>query len=325
MGSKTNEVIDGTYDYKGKSVIYGDTDSIYYSMYPSYSKEIDSGEIEWDKEIALTMYDEIADQVNASFPDFMKEFFNCPRKQGEIIAAGRENLATSAIFIKKKRYAMLIYDDDGERRDIEGKPGKVKAMGLDLKRSDTPDYMQTFLRSCLLKVLTGGDQDDIVDMVKEFKKEFRDKPGWEKGTPKRVNNLTKFKNDVAKYKKAQNADFKLRSSEDKLQKPRLPGHVSAALNWNTLREMHGDRYSVEITDGMKTIVCKLRDNPMKMTSIAYPIDEPRIPQWFQELPFDHDLMETTIIDKKIDNLIGVLKWDLRNANASETFEELFSF
>ena len=325
MGSKTNEVIDGTYDYKGKSVIYGDTDSIYYSMYPSYSKEIDSGEIKWDKEIALTMYDEIANQVNESFPDFMKEFFNCPRKQGEIIAAGRENLATSAIFIKKKRYAMLIYDDDGERRDVDGKPGKVKAMGLDLKRSDTPDYMQTFLSSCLLKVLTGGDQDDIVGMVKEFKKEFRDKPGWEKGTPKRVNNLTKFKNDVAKYKKAQNADFKLRSSEDKLQKPRLPGHVSAALNWNTLREMHNDRYSVEITDGMKTIVCKLRDNPMKMTSIAYPIDEPRIPQWFQELPFDHALMETTIIDKKIDNLIGVLKWDLRNANASETFEDLFSF
>ncbi|MDC1446564.1 hypothetical protein N8344_01170 [bacterium] len=325
MGAKTNEVIDGTYDYKGKSVIYGDTDSIYYSMYPSYSKEIDSGEIEWDKEIALTMYDEIANQVNESFPDFMKDFFNVPRKQGEIIAAGRENLATSAIFIKKKRYAMLIYDDDGERRDIEGKPGKVKAMGLDLKRSDTPDYMQTFLSSCLLTVLTGGDQDDIVGMVKEFKKEFRDKPGWEKGTPKRVNNLTKFKNDVAKYKKAQNADFKLRSSEDKLQKPRLPGHVSAALNWNTLRDMHGDRYSVEITDGMKTIVCKLRDNPMKMTSIAYPIDEPRIPQWFQELPFDHDLMETTIIDKKIDNLIGVLKWDLRNANASETFEDLFSF
>ena len=325
MGAKTNEVIDGTYDYKGKSVIYGDTDSIYYSMYPSYQKEIDNGDIEWNKEIALTMYDEIANQVNASFPDFMKEFFNCPRNQGEIIAAGRENLATMAIFIKKKRYAMLIYDDDGVRRDIDGKPGKVKAMGLDLKRSDTPDYMQRFLSECLVTVLTGGNQNDIVNMVKEFKKEFRDKPGWEKGTPKRVNNLTKFKKDVAKYKRAQNADFKLRSSEDKLQKPRLPGHVSAALNWNTLREMHSDRYSVEITDGMKTIVCKLRDNPMKMTSIAYPIDEPRIPQWFQELPFDHDLMETTIIDKKIDNLIGVLKWDLRNANASETFEDLFSF
>ena len=325
MGAKTNQVIDGTYDYKGKSVIYGDTDSIYYSMYPSYQKEIDNGEIEWDKEIALTMYDEIADQVNASFPDFMKDFFNCPRKQGEIIAAGRENLATMAIFIKKKRYAMLIYDDDGVRRDVDGKPGKVKAMGLDLKRSDTPDYMQKFLMDVLVKVLTGGVQDDVVDMVKDFKQEFREKPGWEKGTPKRVNNLTKFKNDVAKFKKAQNADFKLRSSEDKLKKPHLPGHVSAALNWNTLREMNSDRYSVEITDGMKTIVCKLKDNPMKMTSVAYPIDETRIPKWFQELPFDHDLMETTIIDKKIDNLIGVLKWDLSAASTSEQFDNLFDF
>jgi len=325
MGAKTNEVIDGTYDYKGKSVIYGDTDSIYYSMYPSYQKEIDSGEIQWDKEIALTMYDEIANQVNASFPDFMKEFFNCPRKQGEIIAAGRENLATMAIFIKKKRYAMLIYDDDGVRKDVDGNPGKVKAMGLDLKRSDTPDYMQKFLSECLLTVLTNGTQDDLVEMVKEFKQEFREKPGWEKGTPKRVNNLTKFKNDVAKYKKAQNADFKLTSSEDKLQKPRLPGHVSAALNWNTLREMNSDKYSVEITDGMKTIVCKLKDNPMKITSVAYPIDESRIPQWFQELPFDHDLMETAIIDKKIDNLIGVLKWDLSAASTSETFDNLFDF
>jgi len=198
-------------------------------------------------------------------------------------------------------------------------------MGLDLKRSDTPDYMQKFLMDVLVKVLTGGNQDNVVDMVKDFKKDFREKPGWEKGTPKRVNNLTKFKNDVAKFKKAQNADFKLRSSEDKLKKPHLPGHVSAALNWNTLRDMNSDRYSLEIVDGMKTIVCKLKDNPMKMTSVAYPIDETRIPQWFQELPFDHDLMETTIIDKKIDNLIGVLKWDLSAASTSEQFDNLFDF
>jgi hypothetical protein len=64
---------------------------------------------------------------------------------------------------------------------------------------------------------------------------------------------------------------------------------------------------------------------MKMTSVAYPIDETRIPKWFQELPFDHDLMETTIIDKKIDNLIGVLKWDLSAASTSEQFDNLFDF
>ena len=177
----------------------------------------------------------------------------------------------------------------------------------------------------LLTVLTDGTEEDVLKMVKEFKREFRSKPGWEKGTPKRVNNLTKFKNDMDKYRKAQSADFKLRATNDKIKKPHLPGHVTAALNWNTLRDLNSDRYSVEITDGMKTIVCKLKDNPMKMTSVAYPIDETRIPEWFQELPFDHDLMETTIIDKKIDNLIGVLKWDLSDADASETFDDLFDF
>ena len=68
MGAKTNEVIAGTYDYKGEGVIYGDTDSIYYSMYPVYKEEIDNGEIEWSKEKVIELYDEIANQVNASFP-----------------------------------------------------------------------------------------------------------------------------------------------------------------------------------------------------------------------------------------------------------------
>jgi ribonuclease BN (tRNA processing enzyme) len=76
---------------------------------------------------------------------------------------------------------------------------------------------------------------------------------------------------------------------------------------------------------MKTIVCRLRSNPMNINSIAYPIDENKIPQWFQELPFDHDEMEYTIITKKIENLIGVLGWDLRDANNSEAFDNLFEF
>ena len=37
-----------------------------------------------------------------------------------------------------------------------------------------------------------------------------------------------------------------------------------------------------------------------MTSIAYPIDEARI-QMVQQLPFDHDAMEDTIIDNKVEN------------------------
>lgn len=307
MGSKTNEVIAGEYDYKGESIIYGDTDSIYFSMYPVYKDKIDSGEIAWSKEIVIDLYDEIANQVNASFPDFMISFFHVPRKQGEIIRAGRENAATMGIFIKKKRYAMLIYDDDGKRKDVDGLPGKVKAMGLDLKRSDTPVFMQDFLKDVLMKLLTEGSSEEVIGMIKAFKKEFRKMPSWLKGTPKRVNNLT---NHTKIFEKTGKCGV---------------GHAMAAINWNRLRKMNSDGYSMEISDGMKTIVCKLKPNPMDITSIAYPIDELKIPLWFQELPFDNDLMEHTIITKKINNLVGVLDWDLNDTNNSETFDNLFEF
>jgi hypothetical protein len=49
-----------------------------------------------------------------------------------------------------------------------------------------------------------------------------------------------------------------------------------------------------------------------------------LPKWFQELPFDHAEMEAAIINNKIDNLIGVLDWDLESTTNTNTFGSLFS-
>ena len=183
--------------------------------------------------------------------------------------------------------------------------------------------MQNFLGEVLLSILTDGTREHVIEMIKVFKKEFRAKPGWEKGSQTRVNNLTAYKNKVNKAKKALGREVDLSSAQAKKDKVHLPGHVSAALNWNMLRELNQDKYAVEIVDGMKCIICKLKPNTFKLKSVAYPIDASKIPQWFQELPFDHELMEQTIVDKKLDNLMGVLDWDLSDANASETFDNLF--
>jgi hypothetical protein len=106
----------------------------------------------------------------------------------------------------------------------------------------------------------------------------------------------------------------------------MPGHVRAALNWNNLRRMHGDNYSMAIVDGMKTIVCKLKDNALGYTSVGYPTDESHIPQWFKDLPFDDGLMEATIVDQKVENLLGVLEWDIpSHTDIKTTFDSLFTF
>ena len=309
MDSFVNEAITGEYDHVGKAVIYGDTDSVYFSAWPAIKDDVAAGRMEWNKDICIQVYDNIADQVNESFPAFMERAFHCPRANGAIIKGGREIVAKSGIFIKKKRYAVLIYDKEGKRKDIKGKPGEVKAMGLDLKRSDTPKIVQDFLSSILLDVLTGSERDHIIERVREFKYEFQDRPAWEKGTPKRVNNLTKYSKE-----------------ESRLGKANMPGHVRAAMNWNNLRRMHGDNYSTNIMDGMKVIVCKLKDNPLGYTSVAYPTDETHIPAWFKDLPFDDSLMEAGIVDQKVENLLGVLEWQItENTDINSTFNTLFSF
>ncbi len=307
MDAHINECITGEYDHTGQAIIYGDTDSCYFSAWPVLAEEVAQGRMTWSKETCIQLYDSIADQVNDSFPGFMEQAFHCPRDMGSLIKAGRELVADRGLFITKKRYAVNIIDLEGKRLDVEGKLGKTKAMGLDLKRSDTPKIIQEFLLEILNKVLAGVERDVIVERIREFKYEFSDRPGWEKGSPKRVNNLTKYA-----------------AEEARLGKANMPGHVRAALNWNTLRRMNSDNYSMQIVDGMKTIVCKLRPNALGWTSIGYPTDEQRLPQWFTELPFDDSEMEATVVDQKIDNLLGVLGWDLLSAtNTANTFTSLF--
>src|SRR5690606_7293438 len=102
------------------------------------------------KEDYVGLYDHIGDQVSDTFPDFLLEKFNVPKsKSAGVVKAGREIVASTGLFIKKKRYAAMVYDKEGIRQDVKGKPGKLKAMGLDLRRSDTPKFIQNFLKDLL--------------------------------------------------------------------------------------------------------------------------------------------------------------------------------
>jgi DNA polymerase elongation subunit (family B) len=308
MASKVNEIITGEYDHVGRAVIYGDTDSCYFSAYATLKKDIEKGLIPWNRESVVELYDTIGETVNGTFVKFMQDAFHVPRTRAEVIKAGREIVASKGLFITKKRYAVLYYDKEGKRSDTEGKPGKIKAMGLDLKRSDTPVVIQDFLSEVLTKTLTGVSKEEILQYITDFRTEFKTRPGWEKGSPKRANNITEY---AAKEKKA--------------GKTNMPGHVRASLNWNTLKRMMDDKYSMQVVDGMKVIVCKIKDNPMGYTSVAYPVDELRLPQWFKDLPFNDAEMETTVIDEKLGNLIGVLEWDISSTRSDNTFNKLFDF
>ena len=101
MDAFVNQSITGEYDHVGEAIVYGDTDSAYFSAWPVIKDQVAKGEVEWNKEVAIKLYDQISDNLNESFPDFMKEAFNVPREAGAIIKGGREVVATKGLLLQR--------------------------------------------------------------------------------------------------------------------------------------------------------------------------------------------------------------------------------
>jgi hypothetical protein len=317
MAAKTNEMLLGVYDHMGDCIIYGDTDSAYFTAVPALS----AGQ-ELDLDSAVNLYDHISDTVSASFPAFLKNMFNVPLENGKVMQAGREVVGRAGLFITKKRYAIMVLDEEGKRPD----GGKLKIMGLDVKRSDTPEFVQDFLEEILRDCLTGMTESDVISKIKNYKDYFKSLDPWKKGMPKRVNNLTLYSALVLKQATVpDNLRLVKVNKTQETENNTVPGHVRASINWNNYKKAMGDNYSITITDGAKVVVCKLKKNAMNYDSIAYPVDELNLPQWFKELPFDERGMEESVLDKKIQNVIGQMNFNLDKINDTEAMETFFDF
>ena len=318
MGAETNKMLTGDYNHVGDTIIYGDTDSVYFTAQPI----LEEGQ-ELDLEGALKLYDHISETVSKTFPQFLKDKFNVPLSAGKIMTAGREVVGRAGLFITKKRYAINCLDIEGWQP--EG--GKLKVMGLDIKRSDTPEFVQVFLEEILLDCLNGKTENNIIETIKEYKQHFKSLEPWVKGMPKRANNVTMYSQRLLKKARVPNNYrlHKLDTLKNETKSNMVPGHVRASINWNNLKEANSDNYSLPITDGAKVIVCRMKSNPMGYTSVAYPTDELNLPNWFKELPFDEQGMEEAVLDKKISNVIGAMGFDLNRMNESETLSRFFDF
>ena len=160
MNARINEIIANKYDYRGEAIIYADTDSCYFSAYRILKDHPEYQHMDWTAETVIGLYDLIAEDTNTTFAAFMDRTFHTGLERGSLISAGRE-LVGHGLFIKKKKYAILMYDKEGKRLDVNGAPGQLKVMGLDLKRADTPKVMQEFLKKLLLDLLTGVSREQI--------------------------------------------------------------------------------------------------------------------------------------------------------------------
>ncbi len=285
--SKVNEILTGTFDPLGDAILYGDTDSTYFSAMfgTEFDAEIWEDDFNAQLDEAVRRADSIADQVNQAYPQFMKDAFMCtPDFQG-LVKCAREVVAPRGIFVTPKRYVLWLGDLDGKRVD------KLKVMGLDTKKTILPKYIQDALNGFIERYLKGEDWDVLAEDIVKFKESLlADRDVTELGLPKGVNKLELYQSELDQFGDA----------------ARLPGHVRAAIYYNKKLQENNDRQSMQITSGMKIKVFYLKRPDGKFKSIAFPVDEERVPDWFYKMNIDTDLQVEKLVDKPLLNILKAI-------------------
>lgn len=265
------------YTIESDSIIYGDTDSCYYKTLAT------------NKEDAIAIADESAEETNKSFPKFMRDAFNCQPGYDEFIKCGREVVASRGLFQAKKKYMLKVVDLEGVAVN------KMKSMGSEIKKADTPKLIQSFLKETVDKLLDGIGYDELASFVNEERLRILKNPDnvFLLGVAKQVNNLQR-------YTDAYNNNGIGLDKDGVLKKITIPGHARAAINYNTLIQ-DIEQGAKRIETGNKIIVYYLKPNQYKLESIAFPSDFSKFPNWFKDT-FEVDIKKTE--EKMFDNKLG---------------------
>lgn len=305
MARKSNELLGYDYSFEG-ALIGGDTDSNYLRL----GKKIkERGLSDDDVDEIVKLADEIGEQVNASFPDIASTAFFVTGDRRNVIEAKREVVARRGLFKdKKKRYALYVINDEGIAVD------KLKIIGLDIVRSETPDYIQDFLTECVkMLVQENRSEQDIMSFIEDFRHQFRERDPWTVGKSMRVSNLTA------------GAQKRKLFEEGKIPNPRVSFNVIAADNTNKYIEYFNEKRLDRIYDGEKIQIIDLKKdpkrNPLGFSYIAIPVGADYYPDWFKKLPFDIISMEEKLVTQKLKNTFDVMGWDLETKDS--TAEDIF--
>lgn len=259
--------------HQADAVVYGDTDSTYFKTYATTVEE------------ATLIADAVADKVNASYPEFMRNTFLCTPGYDGIIKAAREVVMDKGIFVEKKRYILHLVDLDGKKCD------KMKIMGLDTKKTTLPAEVAKHLNGFIEAYLKGEEWNSVAERVVEYKTTLMNTTDiMSIGLPKGVQNVEDY---------TQQYEFS--------EKARLPGHVAASIYYNECLKRYSDKVSLPIKSGMKIKVFYLQGKHGKFKSIALPTDLEEVPGWFVEnFRIDRNAHIERLVDNPIENILKAI-------------------
>ena len=260
------------------------------------------------KDFTINLAREVEETLNRFYDVFALRAFNC--KSHRFFIKG-ENIASSALWVAKKRYAMAKIYDLEKMQDVD----KMAVKGLDVVRSSFPAAFRDFMNELLMDILRGEPKELLDKKILDFKPSLKDKPILDIARNTSANNMTKY-GDMGKEEVGMN-DFKKGT----------PAHIKACLVYNRLLKVLGlDKQYEPIVDGDKIKYVMLKPNRYKIASLAIKgyQDPPELVQMIEE-HIDTDAMFDNELRNKLDDFYSALKWGNIPTEVNQNADAFFAF
>lgn len=294
--------IHNLYSFAGDTpCIYSDTDSAYV--------KIDGNP---KQEEAIIIADTATVELNSTFKSFMQSAFSCRPGYDEYIVAGREIVARRMLLQAKKKYMAKVVDLEGFAVD------KMKSMGSEIKKADTPKIIRSFLKTTVDMILAGEQYDDVAKFINTQRKTLLKDPNnvFALGVAKQVNNMDKFLIEYRTPGTLKNPDTGRTIA--------VPGHVRASLNYNDLLQIF-EKGGKEIRSGDKVLIYQVKANQFGYDTVAIPAEMTKFPGWMIEnFVIDVALTEQKMFDNKLSGIFSALGRDVPSPQ-SMLFQSLVQF
>ena len=158
MMQKLEHKLQSEFPSNSKYVIYGDTDSCYIAFDHLVNLVMPNDE----KLVIIDKLCKFCDDYLSSYLDTVfDDVMNRQNSLDRAYKAGREIIGSPGIFIKKKKYTIKVYDNEGVRLLVP----KKKTMGLELIKSSTPEVCRNWLSEAV-DILMDGSKSELEAYIK---------------------------------------------------------------------------------------------------------------------------------------------------------------
>jgi DNA polymerase elongation subunit (family B) len=215
----------------------------------------------------------------------------------------RENLSSIGIWTKKKRYVMLVEDEEG----VPQNPPKLKIVGMEAVRSSTPKLCRDSLKKAL-RIMVTDSKAALDSFLADFKAKYFTLPWEEVASPRGLSGMIEY------------ADTSVSIFGTKaIYKEKTPIQTRGALLYNYHIKDRGleNRYQA-LADGDKVKFCYLTlPNPIRENVIASP--GPLPPELELDKYIDYETQWQKTFLEPLRPFAEAMGWDLDNKATLETF------